>query len=714
VSATLSQSTAAAFPDRPAGGSGAGLAMAMTAGADGQYVTIDLNVETSPMHTRVLLSPASAAGGSVTVVRGLDDGGNEVFRVAFNAANATVTATLATGDTLTAALNPAFDWHCIELGIDADAGSAELWVNGVSGDDAGGAFDSLRTRTLWIGGVFKDYAATGTLYLDEWVVADQYIGPVVTTPTSEYGDDPARWLVVFNSESDDAFAWADHYRQARHVPYANLCGLALPSDETIDAAGFTALNDAIEAYLVANGLKQQVIGVLLGFGVPGYRLYSQWSALNAIPSMLHLAGSASGGAPNPLPAGDTINRPNADNLGPFRLTARLDAPDLNSAKALVDRAVALSQQGVGDGSSCTIWLDPYTDAAPASYIQAMADWAASVDRMKTHLPIMLSADTDPQQEVQFDAIHDDGFFWGWKQATPPAGFFAEPAGARVCCVQLDMQDGTATTLRNAQPTGWADGAVAAGYASAVGSCAVYSASSIPSVRLFFEALRRGWTLAEAWFVAQPWLRDNLFLVGDPLLTVPMPKDGWEVFGPLDRLEHLDPDAPNLATRASELTAALPTPLQPAIDQEAVYLVRRVDGAGRSEAGARSVRISRLANGPALAPNVPTWPDHSEWPVLVEDCVVKLTAAWEGPIASAGVKTVELIGQIDGGAVQVLATFSPTGLDRRLVTQQPLPQQSARYAWLARTADGAERQTPWSALITPAQSPTLALQKVNTP
>ncbi|MEE9212269.1 MAG: hypothetical protein V3U29_06410 [Phycisphaeraceae bacterium] len=416
---------------------------------------------------------------------------------------------------------------------------------------------------------------------------------------------------------------------------------------------------------------------------------------------------------NPLALDGTPTRPTKALLNNLRLTARIDAPDLITANSIVDRATSLINTGLGNGANAMIWLDPYTTPGPLTdpLIESMAGWAQSIDRMRTRLPIQLSADTDPQQEVQFNEIQSDGFFWGWSAVTPSAGFFASPAGARVFCFQLHTSAATAPTLRDAQPTNWVDTAIAAGYASAAGSSNSYTLSAVPYVRPFFEALRQAWTLAEAWLVALPALREPLFLAGDPLMTVAMPRSGWDIFGPIDRLELLDPSTASLALRESELNATLPTTLQPSTDQDSLYLIRHLDPLGRSEAGARVIRAIAVGSIAAIPPSPPIWPDIENWGVLIEAGLVVVTIAWDRPTRASRVASLALEGQIDGGTEQTLTTFTPDPNAHLVQVQQLLPAVSARFRWRITTDENATMETPWSATIRPVAEPSIPLQPV---
>jgi len=410
------------------------------------------------------------------------------------------------------------------------------------------------------------------------------------SPYSKVAADPARWVVLYNADSEDSVAWAEHYRSARGIPYVNLIGLHCSTQESITLSEYAALREAVGDYLADHQLEPHILGILAGFGVPGvYDLGG--TAAPVASSLFDLAGAA---LFNPLASPTTLTRPDKTNTQGLYLTARIDAPSLAAAVALVDRATAISQ-GVADDSSLKVYLNPVGPAGPgvSSVNDHMTQWASGLDRQRTRLPLVVHTDESP-----LESVSHDGFTWGWTPDPPesPATFFASPAGARVFIYPIRPASPTLASLRDVSPTCWAGVALAQGYAAVLASTGPSSVSAVAFVRPFFEALRRGWSLAEAWFVASPVLGSPLVLIGDPLMAVPLPRAGWDVFGPLARLEALDTEMPLAMLREEERTLAVAE-----TEAAAHYIVRRVDAHGRSEAGLRGVRIAQGDSSPPAEP-----------------------------------------------------------------------------------------------------------------
>ncbi len=154
---------------------------------------------------------------------------------------------------------------------------------------------------------------------------------------------------------------------------------------------------------------------------------------------------------------------------------------------------------------------------------------------------------------------------------------------------------------------------------------------------------------------------------------------------------------------------LPEALRPPEGSHSVYLIRRLDHHGRSEGGTRVVEVVGVSGGFVVPPVLPVWPDAEGWRVLIEDNSVRLIILWDQSIRNSQIEVVELEGEIDGGAAQVIEVFTPRPTDRWVQAIESFPVQSGRYRWRLRGSSGVEVYTPWSELIQPLQAVPVAVQ-----
>jgi uncharacterized protein (TIGR03790 family) len=698
------QSEAAAFPDRGA----VGLRVTLSEGPAGRYLSHDLGADHARLHARLLLRVDETATGQAQIMGAQTATDQAAWGLELDADAAAVHLLVDHATVISQSLPSGLSWQCLEVKLDTNANTAALWINGVLAAEVTGNFNGLAMRYGWLGALAKTPEASGVCDLDEWHLAGEDIGPVIVPATGPYANDPARWLVLYNTNITSAAVWAETYRQRRGVPFANLLGLALPTSETITPADYANLAQAVNDYLATQAVTDQILGILAGHGVPGY--VDDAGALKAVPALLQSARTDLAMLSNPHAGDQHPTRPDAATLNTTRLTARLDGPDRETTEAWLDRADTLIQNGLGDGDAATIFFDPVMSSGVSYYTDRMRQWADSLDRMRTRLPITRSDDGSAYNDVNFNAISSDAFAWLWPATEPdPSDFFLDPPGRRVLSVQLHSDHPTATTLRDAAVANWIASPAKAGYAATVASSRAYSPSEVPYARPLFEALRRGWTLAEAWFVSVHRLRHALYLVGDPLMTVAFPQAGWDLFGPMDRLSQLNEDTPTYALRDETTTLTLNAADRPAEGETALYVLRRRDAHGRSEAGLTLMRLGQYQAAPVDVPHRPTWPDVAGWSPRLERGQLHFDVTWDRPISQCMIDRVDLSGQVDGQSETTLASQPVPRRAESITLPQPYPNGTTRYRWRLISPSGLAIVTPWSRRVQVRDRTTPALQ-----
>lgn len=688
MSVALTQSNDAAFPDRhPAGH---GLAIACVPGLSGGVLDVNYLGTSLSSFCRFMMNPHDLSGGTLRIAAASTSNQTPAWTLDYDATARSLTLSAPGTANLTATLPTEFAWHAVEIGHEPGLNTVTLWLHGRPAGSAALPTNTAAARRFHLGGMFKEHGVVGRGFIDEWAIADTYVGPVVVQPTSPYANDPARWLVLYRAADPDSRTWAEQYRAARNIPHSNLLGLDAPAAETIDLATYQQLLGQIETYLNRNRLRPQITGLLLGHGLPGYVQHPSLGQVHPLGSLLHTEDDDLNLRANPVANLDPLTRPTATSLSGVRFTARLDGPTLADSLALTQRADDLAATTLT--ADDRLWVDPIPAAAALmNASQELMDWHAGLDRQRLRLDTELRGDPVLDPEADFPAIHHDAFYWGWGSATPPTGFFGDPAGARAVCVQLRQPDVAATTLRSSTPANWIDTALAGGYAAAVAASQSTSFSALPRAGAFFEALRLGWTLAEAWLVAQPLVRGGLFLVGDPLLTVRTPRAGWDVFGPLDTADAFDAAAPIAVLPRHVLRFTLPPEGRPMPGDAALYLVRRADDDGRSEAGFLPLRVAHHQDQPATPAPVAAWPQRDGWAMAIRDQYAVAALILPGGDVHAETLVAELFD--DRGRPPIVVALTPR--DPWVETLLPLDVTPTRYRWRLTSAAGPTWLSPWS-------------------
>ena len=720
MSVQLSQLGEARFDEADAQGVvGAGVGVVMDVGSDGASIGHAWAQATATLHSRVMMKMIGGGHGLIEFMRGLRDDGERSFSLDLNPGLRQVVLRLPTGMTSMATLPPAIKWQCVEVGVNTGNGVAQLWINGVLQSELNTAPQDLATASVRLGGFYKDHSLVGEYHLDEWVISESYIGPVRVAAKSPYMNDPARWLVIYNTSNDESCAWAEHYRQQRGIPHMNLCGLALPTTEVISPAEYAAMDAVITAYLQRHGMSEQVKGLLLGFGVPGYVTYA--GVLEPTTALLQKAGPTPGAEVNPGYQATGFMRFTADALGTQRLTARMDQPTLEQAIAQVDRAGTLSALGLGDGESAGLWLEPMV--SPPTQAQAwtteLLNWSSSIDGQKARLPMRV-----PGEGMTWPQLESDGFYFGVRPVQPGqvTGFFAGSSAARVLFVTVSALSPTCTTLRQAGVNQWCEAALAAGYVATAAASLPTDPTDWPSVRSIMAGLQAGATLAEAWTAGCPTLRGALFLVGDPLMTIGFPQAGWQVIGPVERPDQGSDDRLLTVLREGESSLQLPTDEPTVMTAPVVgelYCIRHSDEQGVKDQGVY-VRMVRDAQGKAVVqPTTPVWPDGEGWQVSVEGVQVRLRLWWEEPVCDASSLVIELETENELAERQVVAQLAMKPGCRVVEVKRDWTGEALRYRWrlaVKRREGGVESKVDvwvshWSEWVQPRETdePTIVLQ-----
>ncbi len=699
MTSTLTQNANAGFADlHPAP-----VGLRATLQAHGEVLIHDLGVARDQLYQRWMINASSAAGGGVTIAGGIDGQGEGVWQARLDTDSQTVSVT-ADGVSLAADLSAAITWHCIEVVADASAGQLTLYINGIERASEPVVLQAI--RYAWLGSAFQDASVVGDLDMDQWVIADTPIGVPMVEPMLDHAGDPRRWLVVYNRGDDDSAAWADAYRARRGVPYANLCGLDLQAAELITDAQYHTMRQQIADYLSDNNLDIQVVGVLLGFGAPGYAdLTAQGPT--PIASYLHTDAADGFAAVNPVFHATIGDRLAASDYTGVRLTGRIDAPDLATAISLIDCADDLIQMPLQYDGGADLVVDVQSDNPGAGPVLSalVSDWTESQAFDRLRLPSTIYDAAAPT------SASGEAVVWGWRDAAPPPGYFADPPGRRALCLQFGPEPQPATTLRDPSAADWLNTALQAGYGAVAAASRNYSLSTMPRPEPVFEALRRGWTLAEAWLIGQPFIRGGLQIVGDPLLTIGFPNAGFDVFGPVDRVDQVDPDQPLAILHAGERALQLSAADAPPAGSAARYVVRRIDEHGR--AGQATASTYRAINqDQPVRPALPAWPGFDNWRIRMTDGRLQPTAVWPAALIGLGIDRVELQSQAGTDPLVLVDQVVPVVGQRRAIFTTDRPVVSTRYRF--RVVQGVSQfHSPWSDWVDPEAAPDRLLTLLET-
>lgn len=466
-------------------------------------------------------------------------------------------------------------WYCVELQLTrassavASDGIVRAWVDGMPVAETTGIDNYDRANgvgTVRMGAEYYCYAGL-VIDTDELVIADDYIGPYVPTPLTDYPE-ARRTVVLYRQASSDSREFADYCVDQLGVPRCNLCSLpnATANESLASYATFqTEVETDLAAWLTTNPtIAANCSTFLIGYGVPGY--FTHGGVNHSATSRLMNYGTAfSSETSNPLYNPATVARLTKTALGGKYLCTRIDADTLQHAKDVLDCGLQIADGGLNGDDKL------YSDEST---------YLASLNCQ--HLRIQ----TDDLPGVWFD---DDAFTWG---DTSLAGFEAT-GGERVLLCDDTADSGD--TLRAASELFTA--IITNGYASGLGNSETADTFDIDS---FFEMLRIGGTLAEALAVAIANLDYTAVAVGHPLMTVTFQLGGYNIYQGQARADQIDYDTPVAYLRAGVAQANL-VDLGLAEDTDWYFGCRAVSSKGVEEENTTVTTRVRIESGAMIGP-----------------------------------------------------------------------------------------------------------------
>jgi len=473
--------------------------------------------------------------------------------------------------------------------------------------------------------------------------------------------------VLYRSASADSVEFADYCAAELGVPRCNLVPLPnATADETLaDYATFQAeVENDLAAWLALNPtVAANVTTFLVGYGVPG--CFTHAGVVHSAASRLMHYGSAfSSGAPNPLYNPSTVERLTATALSAagVYLACRIDADTLAHAKEIVNRQSSIVNLQDAD----TLYSD---DAA----------YLASLPCQR--LRIVTAA---------LGEYANDAFVFG-DTGTPSFG----AAGSRVCFVD-DSAD-AADTLRAASEL--FDAIVTNGYAAGLGFS---SLTSNLSPLAFFEMLRVGGTLAEAFCVAIASLDYTAVPIGSPLMTVAFQLGGYNVYLGKGSPDMIDWDQAIAYTRYNVEAITINVPLMEG--QKHVLAARAVSHLGVEEHNTHVLSYVELDAEGNLLPRPMSAPSEITTDIQGDGSLV-MSFSYRPPTGFAPADAFEIFS--DGGTgtvdleepVATLSNVEPHQTDFEVL----LNVESFPVKLAARGLKG-EQNGPLSRTITVALSP----------
>lgn len=362
-------------------------------------------------------------------------------------------------------------------------------------------------------------------------------------------------LVVYNSELPISRSLAEHYAQLRGIAPERLLGLACSTEETITRAQFDrTLYDPINRYLIEKKwLKrrtttQQISGqeikiqqatensvwiIVLMHGLPlridedptrkaevtvGAPFMFNRASVDSELSTLPTEGLPKiGFNPNPYFSQKSLSSFNQSLANLMILVCRLDAPDPETVRRMMDDAVATEKTEL----TGRIYLDSRNIQDLSSGYRIGDQWieaCAALAQASGH-----EYELDQQEAVVgADVTWDEAaFYFGWYDWNMGGPFLNPNFHFRKGAIAYHIHSFSAETLRS-KDKNWAGPLLSKGAAATMGSVYEPYLRLTPDMSIFMRALLNGYTFAEAAYQSQSALSWTMTMLGDPLYR-PFPR-----------------------------------------------------------------------------------------------------------------------------------------------------------------------------------------------
>ena len=353
-----------------------------------------------------------------------------------------------------------------------------------------------------------------------------------------------RTVVLYNSSLKKSRELAQYYAKRRSIPLTNLVGLNCPEEETISREAYEkTINIPLQQEFdkreywklekkadgrVCSQVVPRIFAIMQGvplrideqpvLGEPDSKTGERpvvppaagQSNAASVDSELMLFGMPDHPIAGPLknPYFDQKNHFVTQSLAPLFLVGRIDGPDEETARRLIDDAIAVEATGLLGRA--------YIDLArkDGAY-QEGEDWLIASAKTLGLSGFPLFVDSRPERFPENYPMTECAVYFGW-YTMPPDGPFLNPnfhfkRGAVAC----HLHSFSATTLKNPKDI-WV------GILLAKGACATWGNVYEPFLSLtvhfdkLIDRLLRGFTLAEATSMATPGASWMAISLGDPL------------------------------------------------------------------------------------------------------------------------------------------------------------------------------------------------------
>lgn len=330
-------------------------------------------------------------------------------------------------------------------------------------------------------------------------------------------------IFVYREGDSDSYEIALEYQRIHNLDFSHLVAIPCSNTEILNSyADFQSeVEDPIKSAmstLVDPYDFKYIFVIVLGFNVPG-GFYDEGHIISSTSRISRINYSLSKKSRNVLYDRRVFKRFDENDASEALITSRIDGPDKDTVLNLLKKSEILVNQLFVNGK---LYFDPYSSQTGIQADTYTIDLFDFQDNILPTLNIESNITTfiDPYIDPTHPFVQKDSFYWGWFRDTADLSFFRNTATSRIFFYNADFDGGY--SVRSSSSDRWPQLSIMSGYVATAGAMSNPTIEGFLRPSPFFEALKLGATIGEAYLFSNQFFDWTIQLLGDPLVRIAFP------------------------------------------------------------------------------------------------------------------------------------------------------------------------------------------------
>lgn len=352
-------------------------------------------------------------------------------------------------------------------------------------------------------------------------------------------------IVLYREGDEDSLEFANYYKNKYNLSDNSI--IPLPCSDNEILTSYDDFLNEVEAPLLDFFYSQldaeynltTIKYIISGYNVPG-GFYDGSDIISTTSRLSRINFSYTKKENNPLFNPSSVSSFSEEDFNQIIIASRIDAPNLEIAKKIVDNSIAARKQSIVNGIfyfdkvnkiSYDAWnnnlsidyfltSDSTLSASEKQYYQILDNFESTV-LSNLNMNTVKTVAWDNKTNVPIFRLRNDSIVWAFSPDKVGYNYFANSNYSRMFAYNADIKSGY--SLRDSELNLWSYASLYSGYAATAGAMSDPTPEGYLQPEPFFTSLTEGATIGEAFYRACPHANWTVSLFGDPLLKVKFPK-----------------------------------------------------------------------------------------------------------------------------------------------------------------------------------------------